>query len=100
MVPAVEVRLAESALADLMEIRLWYLEQGVPDVAKQFVAEILARVEALADFPDIGRVVPEFQQARLRELVHRPFRVVYRREPQLVRVVRIWRSERQLTEPG
>lgn len=94
-----EVRLAESALTDLLDIRFWYLEQGAPDVGDRMVAEIVARVEALADFPDIGRVVPEFEQPFLRELVRPPFRVVYRREPKLVRVVRVWRSERQLNEP-
>ncbi|MXX11082.1 MAG: hypothetical protein F4142_02095 [Nitrospira sp. SB0675_bin_23] len=32
----------------------------------------------------------------LREIIHSPFRIVYRHDPKTVRIVRIWRSERQL----
>ena len=57
---------------------------------------IMERIEHLASHPDIGRVVPEFGQVSLRELIHPPFRIVYRRDPDAVRVVRVWRSERRL----
>ena len=60
---------------------------------------VIQHVQALADHPDMGRVVPEFEQPFLRELIHPPFRVVYRRDPRRVRIVRVWRSERQLHLP-
>jgi len=93
------IRLAESALADLESIRAWHAEQGVPEVGERLLGEIVARIEALADHPDLGRVVPEFDQPFLRELIRPPFRIVYRRDPKLVRVVRVWRSERLLDVP-
>ena len=71
----------------------------MPDVGTRLVAEVFQRVQALADHPDMGRVVPEFDQPFLRELIHPPFRVVYRRDPQRVRIVRVWRSERRLHLP-
>jgi plasmid stabilization system protein ParE len=80
-------------------VRIWYTEQGVPDVGTRLVEEIFQRVQALADHPDMGRVVPEFDQPFLREIIHPPFRVVYRHDPQRVRIVRVWRSERQLHLP-
>ena len=98
--PALPLSLAESALCDLEELRSWYAGQGVPEVGERLVAEILHRLEDLAHHPDIGRVVPEFGQPLLRELIHPPVRVVYRREPERVRVVRVWRSERILRLPG
>ena len=98
--PAPVVTLAESALADLEAILAWYAEQDVPEVGQQLVEEILHRVQALRDHPDMGRVVPEFDQPFLRELIHPPFRVVYRRELRHVRVIRIWRSERLLRLPS
>jgi plasmid stabilization system protein ParE len=98
--PALSLSLAESALRDLEELRSWYAGQGVPEVGERLVAEILLSVEDLALHPEIGRVVPEFGQPFLRELIHPPFRVVYRREPERVRVVRVWRSERLLRLPG
>lgn len=74
----------------------WYGRQLVPAVGRRLVTEMLEHVEILADNPDIGRIVPEFGQQHLRELIHPPFRIVYRRENAAVRVVRIWRSERPL----
>ena len=41
-------------------------------------------------------MVPEFAQPFLREMIHSPFRIVYRRDDRKVRVVRVWRSERLL----
>ena len=95
----VAIRFAESALADLESIRDWYAEQDVPEVGERLVGEIIASIEALADHPDMGRIVPEFEQPFLRELIRPPYRVVYRRDPKRVRVVRVWRSERLLDVP-
>ena len=95
----VGIRLAESAVADLEALRAWYTEQGVPEVGERLIREILAGIEALAEHPELGRIVPEFGQAALRELIRPPFRVVYRRDPEHVRVVRVWRSERPLEVP-
>jgi plasmid stabilization system protein ParE len=94
--PEITVAFAESALRDLEEIRVWYAEQGVPEVGDRLVAEIFQQVERLVDHPEMGRVVPEFDQPFLRELIHPPFRIVYRRDPARVRIVRVWRSERLL----
>lgn len=69
----------------------------MPRMAISFAESALRDLEqALADHPDMGRVVPEFEQPFLRELIHPPFRIVYRRDPQRVRIVRVWRSERLL----
>ena len=90
---------AESAVTDLEEIREYYLEQQVPEVGDRFVREIIALIEDLPSHPDKGRVVPEFNQSKLRELVHPPYRIVYRRDPQSLSIVRVWRSERLMRHP-
>jgi toxin ParE1/3/4 len=97
--PRVTISFAESALRDLEEVQAWYTEQGVPDVGARLVSQVFQRVEALVDHPDMGLAVPEFNQSILRELIHPPFRIVYRRDPQRVRIVRVWRSERLLRLP-
>lgn len=96
----VSVTFAESAVRDLEEIQAWYESELVPEVGQRLVSEIFERVEALRDNPDMGRVVPEFGQKQLRELIHPPFRVVYRGEGKKARVVRVWRSERLLKLSG
>lgn len=95
-----DISFAESALGDLQAIRDWYADQGVPESGARFVEQILDRVQNLADHPAMGRVVPEFDQAFLREIINPPFRIVYRQEPGCVRVVRIWRGERLLKLPA
>ena len=98
--PKTSVRFAASAVSDLEALRVWYTEQGVPGVGDRLISEIVARAETLSDHPETGRIVPEFGQPFLREIVHPPFRIVYRRKPESVRIVRIWRSERLLALPG
>ena len=94
--PRVVISFAASALRDLEEIKAWYAWQGVSDIGERFVAEVFQRVETLVAHSDIGRVVPEFEQSFLRELMHPPFRIVYRHDTKRVRIVRVWRSERLL----
>ena len=95
----VAFRFAESAITDLETIGNRYAEQGVPDVGDQLIRQIIARIEALDDHPEMGRIVPEFGQPLLREFIQPPFRIVYRRDPNQVRIVRVWRSERLLMLP-
>ncbi len=74
--------------------------RGVPGVGARLVEEVFQRAQTLTDHPDMGRMVPEFDQPFLRELIHPPFRIVYRRDPRHVRIVRVWRSERLLHLPA
>ena len=94
------IRLAESAVHDLEELRLWYAEQGAVAAGERTLRRMLDSIRLLEDLPDLGRIVPEFGQSSLRELIRPPFRIVYRREPEGVSIVRIWRSERPLEVPG
>ena len=94
--PKVAIRFAESALADLEALRSWYTEQDAPEVGEHLLREIIDSIGALAEHPEMGRMVPEFDQPFLRELVRPPYRIVYRRDPRHVRIVRVWRSERLL----
>ena len=93
------LELAQSALSDLLAIKAWYLEQGVPHIGQRFVTDILAAVQRLTTQPESGRMVPEFNQANIREIILPPFRVVYLREADCISLIRVWRSERQLQLP-
>jgi plasmid stabilization system protein ParE len=95
----VKICLTESAIEDLRELQVYYEEQLAPQVGTRFVTEILDRIEKLTDNPDIGRIVPEFDTDNIRELIHKPFRVVYLRESSSIFIIRVWRSERVLELP-
>jgi toxin ParE1/3/4 len=65
------------------------LEQGVPAIGDKFVNEIITHTEALLDHPEIGRIVPEFDDAKILELIHPPFRIVYWLYNQTINVIRV-----------
>ena len=90
------ITFAASAVGDLEAISTWYADQQVPDVGERLLKRMITQIERLADFPESGRVVPEFEMANLREIIHPPFRIVYRLDANKIRVVRVWRSERLL----
>jgi len=90
---------ADSAVRDLDEILDWYAAQQIPGVGEQLIKDIVSQVERLVDFPESGRIAPEFGIANLREIIHPPFRIVYRLDESRVRIVRVWRSERLLKMP-
>ena len=98
------VQFVQSAHEDMEAILIYYREQGAPEQGRRLVSEIVKKSERLAKYPDSGRMVPEFGMAFLREVIYPPFRVVYRRDPHQIFVIRVWRSERitgftELQEP-
>ena len=99
MTKQIKVSFAESARHDLEEVLEYYKEHKVPHVGTKLISKVISEVELLADHPEIGRIVPEFEQDYLRELIRPPFRIVYRKDRKKIRVVRIWRSERLLLSP-
>lgn len=91
-----KISFSNSALSDLDLIKQYYLEQAVPEIGEEIIASAFAHIETLLDHPDIGRVVPEFDQQHIRELIHPPYRLVYLRGDSHIQIIRIWRSEQLL----
>jgi plasmid stabilization system protein ParE len=67
-----------------------------PTVAEIFGFRLMAKVDGLATFPEMGRIVPEENEGTLREIVLRPYRIIYQIIPsrQIVAVARIWHGAR------
>ena len=95
-----KVAISNSAFNDLENIKHYYQNEGVADIGAQFVTSIFDHIQSLYKNPDIGRVVPEFDEKNIRELIHPPFRIVYLREQNTIHIIRVWRSERLLVLPG
>lgn len=45
--------------------------------SREFVRKIIEQIEALKAFSKMGRVVPEFNDGNLRELIYQNYRIVY-----------------------
>ena len=65
------------SISDLEAIAA-YISRDSPAYADIVVQRIVASVVRLASFPQSGRIVPEFGRPDLREVIVRPYRVVYR----------------------
>ncbi len=91
-----QIQFSPSALRDLEGLLDYYDSQGVVGTGKTIANELISATEALADYPEMGRIVPEFNTASLRELIRNPYRVVYRLDAEYVSIIRVWRSERLL----
>ena len=89
------VTLSPSARRDLRDI-VRYISFDSPDRAIAFGQFLVSNTKRLADFPQLGRVVPEFENSLIREIVVRSYRVVYRinEENQRIDVVRFWHAAR------
>lgn len=94
-----EVLISNSAFDDLETIKEHYTDEGVPHIGENYLVEIINHIQTLKENPDLGRIVPEFDEEKIRELIHPPFRIVYLRETVTIHVIRIWRSERLLKLP-
>ncbi len=96
-----KVLVTDLAIEDLAAL-VRFISQDNPETARRFGFELLAKLKLLQDHPRLGRVVPERGQSDLRELIHNPYRIVYRvREQQkLVEVLRFWHGARGKIEIG
>ncbi len=85
------------ALRDLESIR-GYIAKDSPLYADLVVRRIVAAVERLTAFPESGRVVPERGSPEIREVIVRPYRVVYRLRPGVVEIATVFRASRLFPE--
>lgn len=94
-----QVVLSPSARADIRDI-VRYISFDAPDRALQFGLFLISRTRLLAQCPELGRIVPEFEDSLIREIVVRSYRVVYRLDDsrQLVQVIRFWHAARGIPE--
>lgn len=90
-----KIIIGPSAQADLTDI-VRYVAQHNSDAAARLGYELITRAENLANFPEIGRIVPEFRQPNLREVICRSYRIIYRVRPdeQFIDIVRYWHATR------
>lgn len=93
----VKVIWTDLAIADLKSIHD-FIARDSKTYAENFVNKIIQRVDQLEAFPNSGRVVPEFNNENLRELIFKNYRIVYRVQEEFVGVARIHHSARDISE--
>jgi toxin ParE1/3/4 len=85
----VKVQFTPSAKAQFLSA-LSYIRQDKPSAAVNFrnrTEKILRRLE---EFPESGRIIPEFPELPFREVVISPYRFFYKIKIDVVWIVAVW----------
>ena len=92
---AFQIIWSEQARDDLQAIVL-FIARDNPTGAESFGYRLMSKVDVLMQFPQIGRVVPEENDETIREIILRPYRIIYKilAEKQIVAIARIWHGAR------
>jgi plasmid stabilization system protein ParE len=86
------------AVTDVESIKT-YISRDSRHYAALVVARLVAAVERVGEFPESGRIVPEINDASIREVLWRNYRIVYRLSGSSVQVVTVFHGA-MLFRPG
>jgi toxin ParE1/3/4 len=73
----VEITWTPFALDDLQSI-YDYIAQDSPTYASRYIDKLVDRVDILIEYPEAGRIVPEFEDESIRELIEGSYRIIYK----------------------
>ena len=92
---AYKVSLSLQAREDLRDI-VRFIREDNPAVASRVGYTLIKRVDVLEVFPLFGRRVPEFDDEDIRELIDRPYRIIYQviEAQRLIAIARVWHGAR------
>jgi plasmid stabilization system protein ParE len=73
-----------------------YIAQHNPERARSFGNELIDRALAIGAFPELGRTVPEVNDATVREVIYGPYRIIYEifQSPDAIYILRFWHGAR------
>lgn len=74
-----------------------YTAEDNPSAAVEWARGVFDSARPLAQFPELGRVVPEVSRPEIREIIFRGYRVVYRVAPRLVEVLTVRHGKRKFS---
>jgi addiction module RelE/StbE family toxin len=89
----VKIIWSDLAIDDLKSIHE-YISKDSTRYATEIVERIIQKVGQLENFHKSGRIVPEFKNDLIRELIIENYRIVYTVDEQIVSIARIHHSSR------
>ncbi len=84
----VEIRWSPLATDDFESV-IKYYEKTAPKFAQNFAKKIIIIIENLHKFPKMGKIVLELEDAGIREIIYRNFRIIYRLKEDFLEIARI-----------
>ena len=77
-----------------------YIAQNSPEYAKRVVDRLTRRSQQIAEFPLSGRRVPEFDIDQIREVIERPYRIIYHIKSDQIDVLAVIHGAMDVLSPG
>ncbi len=84
--------------ADDLESICDYIAEDSDYYARVFANGVIKAIERLMIFPESGRVVPEYDQKDIREIIFQNYRIVYRVRSDTIEIVAITHGARLMEE--
>lgn len=94
-----EVRFTPPARAQFLSAVV-YIRADRPQAAHRFRMRARDALAVLTDFPDAGRIIPEFPQLGFREVLVDSHRLFYRAKGEVIWVVGVWHDAQLPDEPS
>ena len=77
-----------------------YIAQDSPEYALRMIDRLTRRSQQIAESPFSGRRVPEYDMDQIRELIERPYRIIYHIKPDQVDVIAVLHGSRNVLQAG
>ena len=91
----VTVKWTKNSLEELDEIAK-YISRDSPKFAKILVNQIFETARHLEQFPKLGRIVTEYHNPDLREIIYKNYRIVYLIKKEQLEIISIIHGSRKL----
>jgi len=92
-----KVHWTENAIDNLVGI-YEYIARNSAIYAKRMVDKISRRSEQIADRPFSGRKVPQYDAEDIREIIERPYRIIYRIKSDTIDVLAVLHGAQMLPD--
>ena len=73
-----------------------YVAQNSAIYANRLIDRLTRRSEQIGLFPQSGRMVPEYKRSDIREVIERPYRIIYRVKEDQIDILSVVHSAQQL----
>lgn len=66
-----------------------YIAQDNPTASGAWINAVFAKIEQIKSFPESGRIVPETNNQKIRELIYSNYRIIYRIEEKQISILTV-----------
>jgi toxin ParE1/3/4 len=94
----VKVQFTPSARTQFLTALL-YIRNDKPSAAVNFRNRVENILRKLEDFPESGRIIPEFPDLPYREMIISPYRFFYKTKVDVVWIIAVWHGAQLPKEP-